>query len=95
MKRGEWLSAASPGVSGEGGMPLPETQKASQGVETAPSAGHHLRAIRAGPRHVCAVGHGSDRSALLLDLTDEREEALRELPLIQHKFSETGWQTKG
>ena len=44
MKKGKRLSPASPGVSGEGGMPRPEMRKASQGVETAMSAGHHLRA---------------------------------------------------
>lgn len=47
-------------------MPHPETQKASQGVETAVSAGHHLRAIRVGPHHVCVVGHGSNRYVLTL-----------------------------
>lgn len=74
-------------------MPHPETQKASQGVETAVSARHHLRAIRVGLRHVHVVGHGSNRHALTLSYisTDEREEARRELPLIQQKFSETHW----
>lgn len=66
MKKGKRLSPASPGLSGEGGILQPETQKASQGVEMAVSAGHHLRAIRVAPHYVCVVGHGSNWYALTL-----------------------------